>query len=141
MNTQIKKSQSWKKAYWAIVVIIFTALVLMVNFVINSSKIYVDKTTLINPYYITWKLEKDGSLRLNDPYYLKTDCKFIPENPDKLKMDSSIYNLLIINHSEEKTLRDIQHPYLIWKRANSDTIHILKNNILLNFKIPSMDES
>lgn len=134
-----KKSQSWKKAYWAIVAVIFTALVLMVNFVINSSKIYVDKSTVIDPYYIEWKLEKDGSLRLNDPYYLKTDCKFIPENPDKLQIDSSIYNSLIINPSKNKTLRDIQHPYLIWKRANSDTIHILKNNILLNFKFTSTD--
>jgi len=134
-----KKSQSWKKAYWVIVAAIFTALVLMVNFVINSSKIYVDKSTVIEPYNIEWKLEKDGSLRLNDPYYLKTDCKFIRENPDKLQLDSSIYNSLIINSSKEKTLRDIHYPYLIWKRANSDTIHVLKNNILLNFKFTSTD--
>lgn len=139
MNSLIKKNQNWKKIYWAIVLIIFIALVLMVRFVLDHSKIYVDKTTLINPYYIEWGLDKNKDLRLNDPYYLRTQHKFIRENLDKLKLDTSIYNSLIIRTNTESTLQDVKEPYLIWKKANNDTIHVLKNNILLNFKFVSLD--
>lgn len=139
MDSQIKKNQNWKKIYWAIVLIIFIALVIMVRFVLDTSRIYVDKTTLINPYYIEWGLDKNNNLRLNDPYYLNTKHKFIRENLDKLKLDTSIYNPLILNSKTGGTLQDIKEPYLIWKKANNDTIHVLKNNILLNFKFTSLD--
>lgn len=139
MDSQIKKNQNWKKIYWAIVLIIFIALVIMVRFVLDTSRIYVDKTTLINPYYIEWGLDKNNNLRLNDPYYLNTKHKFIRENLDKLKLDTSIYNPLILNSKTDGTLQDIKEPYLIWKKANNDTIHVLKNNILLNFKFTSLD--
>jgi len=139
LDSQIKKNQNWKKIYWAIVLIIFIALVIMVRFVLDTSRIYVDKTTLINPYYIEWGLDKNNNLRLNDPYYLNTKHKFIRENLDKLKLDTSIYNPLILNSKTDGTLQDIKEPYLIWKKANNDTIHVLKNNILLNFKFTSLD--
>ena len=112
---------------------ILVSLIFLVRFVLNSSKIYVEKSTVINPYYIEWSLERDGSLRINEPYFLKTNAKFIPEELDKLKLDTSIYNPLILESKTGSTIADISKPYLIWKRANSDTIHIVKNNILLKF--------
>ncbi len=117
--------------------IIFIALIFLVRFVLNSSKIYVDKSTSINPYYIEWDLEKDGSLRINEPYFLDTHCTFIEKDLDKLKVDSSIYVPLVLEAKFGGTLQDIERPYLIWKHANNDTIHVLKNNILLNFKLNS----
>jgi len=140
LNTQIKKNQNWKKIYWVIVLIIFIALIFMVRFVLDVSRIYIDKTTVINPYYIEWSIDKDNSLRLNDPYYINSvKYKFIKENLDKLELDTSIYNPLMIRTKTGSSLRDIPQPYLIWKKANNDTIHVLKNNILLNFKFQPLD--
>ncbi len=96
-----------------------------------------DKDTTINPYYIEWGLERDGSLRINEPYFLNTNCVFIQKDLDKLELDSSIYVPLVQEAKFGSTLKDIEKPYLIWKHANSDTIHVLKNNILLNFKLKS----
>lgn len=121
------------------VMIIFVALIFLVRFVLNSSKIYVDKSTAINPYYIEWDLERDGSLRINEPYFLDTNCNFIEKDLDKLKLDSSIYVPLVQETKFGGSLQDIEKPYLIWKHANSDTIHVLKNNILLNFKLNPKD--
>src|SRR5690606_32383613 len=109
------------------VLTIFIALVAMVRYVLDNSKIYVDKSMLINPYYIDWKQESDGLLRLNEPYYLQTKHKFIRQNLDKLKLDTSIYNPLILRSQTGGTLKDIDHPYVLWKKANNDTIHVLKN--------------
>lgn len=139
LKTRKQESINWKIYYWIMVVAIFLALVFMVRFVLNSSKIYIDKTTIIDPYYIEWKAEKDGSFRLNDPYYIKGHYKFIHEDLDKLKLDPTTYNPLIINSKTGGTLSDVPQPFLIWKRANSDTIHILKNNIVLNFKYSTLD--
>lgn len=115
------------------VLTIFISLIFLVRFVLNSSKIYVDNSTIIHPFYIEWSLERDGSLRINDPYYLNTQSKFIVQDLDKLKLDSSLYNPLILHSQTGGSLKDVMHPYLIWKNANSDTIHVLKNNIHLNF--------
>lgn len=134
-----KESRKWRRLYWLMVFSIFVALILMVRFVLDSSKILVDKAMPINPYYIDWKLENDGLLRLNDPYYLQTRHKFIRVNLEKLKLDTSIYNPLILRSETGGSLRDIEPPYLLWKKANNDTIHILKNNILLDFKYTALE--
>lgn len=134
-----KHKSRWRYYYWLMVLVIFVALIFLVRFVLNSSKIYVDKSTAINPYYIEWDLERDGSLRINEPYFLNTKCVFIEKDLDKLKVDSSIYTPLILNPKFGGTLQDIEKPYLIWKLANNDTVHVLKNNILLNFKLKSRD--
>ncbi len=109
----------------------------MVRFVLNSSKIYVEKTTVIHPYKIDWTLERDGSLRINDPYYLKTDAELLLTDSDIFNNDSSIYKNLFLksgtNSENRATLRDLERPYLLWKNADSDTIYILKNNIPLFF--------
>ena len=133
-HAKMKRNQ-WKLFYWATVLVIFVSLIFMVRFVLNSSKIYVDKTTVIHPYYIDWSLERDGSLRINEPYYLKTEASFLQEDLDKLALDSVIYSSLILNSKTGNTLRDLPHPYLVWKNENSDTIHVLKNNIVLNFSL------
>src|SRR5690606_13673676 len=117
------------------VVTIFVSLIFMVRFVLNSSKIFVDKTTVIHPYYIDWSLERDGSLRINEPFYLKTEAPFMKEDLEKLALDSVIYTSLILNSKTGNTLRDLPHPYLVWKNENSDTIHVLKNSIVLNFSL------
>lgn len=90
---------------------------------------------MIHPYYIDWSLERDGSLRINDPYYIKTEATFLKDNLEKLKSDSLIYHSLIKNSTSGSTLIDLPRPYLIWKNPNSDTIHVLKNNIILNFNL------
>jgi len=136
-NKKKKYPTRWKYYYWLMVLLIFVALVFMVRFVLNSSKVFVDKSTVINPYLIEWPLERDGSLRINEPYFLNTNSTFIQKDLDKLKLDSSIYIPLIEESTSGGTLRDVERPYLLWKHAGSDTIHILKNNILLNFKLAS----
>lgn len=113
------------------------ALIFLVRFVLNSSKVFVDKSTPINPFYIDWDLERDGSLRINEPYFLATDISFIKSDLEKLKIDSSIYIPLIEESNSGGTLRDIKKPYLIWKHANNDTVHVVKNNILMKFKLNS----
>ncbi len=137
MAKKKKHKSHWRYYYWLMVLTIFIALIFMVRFVLNSSKIFVDKETPINPYYIEWGLERDGSLRINEPYFLNTNCEFIQKDLDKLKVDSSIYFALVQDTKSGGTLKDIEKPYLIWKHAKSDTIHVLKNNILLNFKLKS----
>lgn len=137
MAKKKKHKSHWRYYYWLMVLTIFIALIFMVRFVLNSSKIFVDKDTTINPYYIEWGLERDGSLRINEPYFLNTNCVFIQKDLDKLELDSSIYVPLVQEAKFGSTLKDIEKPYLIWKHANSDTIHVLKNNILLNFKLKS----
>lgn len=134
-----KGSRKWKYLYWTMVVSIFIALIVMVRFVLDVSKIYVDKTLPINPYYIEWKQEPNGTIRLNEPYYLQTRHKFIRENLEKLKLDTAIYNPLILRSKTGGTLADVEHPYVLWKKANNDTIHVLKNNILLSFKFTILD--
>lgn len=130
-----KNTSKWKTFYWIMVLTIFVALIFLVRFVLNSSKIYVDKSTVIHPYFIEWDLERDGSLRINEPYFLDTRATFIPKDLEKLQLDSSIYTPLIENSRDGSKLSDLTKPYLLWKNANSDTIHVLKNNIHLNFKI------
>src|SRR5690606_12852309 len=99
----------------------------MVRFVLNSSKVYVEKSTLINPYMIEWSLERDGSLRINEPFYLKTDAKLIDDDLTDAFNDSSLFT----NNGSERILRNLKSPYLIWKNAESDTIHVLKNNVAM----------
>lgn len=101
---------------------IFVALVFMVRFVLNSSKVFVSKEIAIHPMQVEWGLERDGSLRINEPYFLKTDCELILEKPNSTNQD-------------KQTLKDMENPYLIWKHAESDTIHVLKNNVLFQFKL------
>lgn len=87
----------------------------------------------IYPYQIEWGLERDQTLRINEPFFLDTDLPLIREELEHLKYETSIYNDLITNPKHGGTLRDLKYPYLIWKNEGSDTIHILKNNVVLNF--------
>lgn len=137
MSKKKKHKSRWRYYYWIMVLIIFVALVFMVRFVLNSSKVLVDISTPINPHYIEWDLERDGSLRINEPYFLATDIEFIPTDLDKLKVDSSLYVALVKESTSGSTLKDVKKPYLIWKNANSDTVHVVKNNIVLKFKMHS----
>lgn len=126
----IKKSGSqWKIVYWITVFLIFITLIFMVRFVLNSSKVYVEKSTLINPFMIEWSLERDGSLRINEPFFLKTDAKLIDDDLSDVFNDS----LLFINKDSDRILKNLKSPYLIWKNAESDTIHVLKNNVAMHF--------
>lgn len=82
---------------------------------------------------VEWGFERDGSLRINEPYFLKTDCELIREQSDSTLQDSL---LPFISPTDKKqTLKDMKNPYLIWKHAASDTIHVLKNNVLFQFKL------
>lgn len=131
MNLKPKKKSGsqWKIVYWITVFLIFIALIFMVRFVLNSSKVYVEKSTLINPYMIEWSLERDGSLRINEPFYLKTNAKLIDGDLTDAFSDSSLFT----NNGSERILKNLKSPYLIWKNAESDTIHVLKNNVAMHF--------
>ncbi|MDD3458270.1 MAG: hypothetical protein PHO74_02195 [Weeksellaceae bacterium] len=133
MEVEKKHGNRWRKIYWVMVFLILVSLIFMVRFVLNSSKIYVEKSTVIHPYLIEWSLERDGSLRINEPYYLRTDIK-----PIKDQLKTPIEDSLIFIHSTQEdretvSFRSLEPPYLIWKNENSDTIHVLKNNISLKF--------
>lgn len=129
MKSKKKSGNQWKIIYWITVFLIFIALIFMVRFVLNSSKVYVEKSTLINPFMIEWSLERDGSLRINEPFYLKTDAKLIDDDLTDVFSDSSLFT----NNSPERILKNLNSPYLIWKNAESDTIHVLKNNVAMHF--------
>lgn len=106
----------------------------MVRFVLNSSKVYVSKDLAIHPMQIEWGLERDGSLRINEPYFLRTDCELILEKPNSENTDS-ISSVISPLSDKKTTLKDLENPYLIWKHAESDTVHVLKNNVLYHFKL------
>lgn len=129
-----KESRNRNRLYWLMVLTIFVALIVLVRFVLDSSRIYIDKRVPINPYYIAWDVNENGYLRLNDPYYMHTNHVLIKNNLEDIKTDSILYNSLILNPTHNSTLRDVKPPFLMWKKADNDTIHILKNNIILNFK-------
>gem|GEM_PF-823234 len=129
-----KYKSKWKYYYWIMVLSIFVALVFMVRFVLNSSKVFVSKDLAIHPMQIEWGLERDGSLRINEPYFLRTDCELMSEKPNSENPDSisPINSPTIVS---KNTLKDLEYPYLIWKHAKSDTIHVLKNNVLFHFQL------
>lgn len=126
-------NKRWKIYYWISVTLIFIGLIFLVRYVLNRSKVFVDRATVILPYTIDWELERDGTLRLNDPYFLDTQCVFIEKDLEQLARDSVLFQAVMHREGRQGILRDISHPYLIWKNRDSDTIHILKNNIPLDF--------
>lgn len=115
------------------VFVIFLALIFMVRFVLNSSRVYVEKSTVIHPYMIEWPVERDGSLRINEPYFLKTDARLIMSDRHEEPVDSGLFTET--DSAARLTVRDLKIPFLIWKNAGSDTIHVLKNNTPLNFLV------
>ncbi|MBA5629255.1 hypothetical protein HU137_05660 [Moheibacter sp. BDHS18] len=131
MAKKKKYKSRWKYYYWFMVISIFVALVFMVRFVLNSSKVFVDNEIEIYPMLVEWGLERDGSLRINEPYFLNTDLELIAESQDSTLLDSNL------NIVEIASLKDLEKPYLIWKHAESDTIQVLKDNVLLKFKLES----
>ena len=112
---------------------ILVALVFMVRFVLNSSKVFITEEMMINPLEIKWGLERDGSLRVNDPFYLDTKATLIKNSIDWVKNDSTLQLELLEDLEKINYLKDVNHPYLLWKNNNSDTIHLLKNNTYLSF--------
>lgn len=115
--------------------VILVALVFMVRFVLNTSKIYVNQEMTIHPFQINWGLERDGSLRVNDPFYVDSEALLIITASDNITSDSALYRSLVIDSKTGGSLKDLKYPYMIWKNENSDTIHVLKNNIHLSFQL------
>lgn len=112
---------------------ILVALVFMVRFVLNSSKVFITEEMIINPLEIKWGFERDGSLRVNDPFYLDTKATLIKNSIDWVKNDSTLQLELLEDLENINHLKDVNHPYLLWKNKNSDTIHLLKNSTYLSF--------
>lgn len=135
MEEQKKHKTKWKTFYWMMVLAIFVALIFLVRFVLNSSKIFVDQSTVIHPYYIEWPYERDGSLRINEPYFLKSTAALIKEEVTHVLMDSAAIDSFFNESEDSRILRDIKEPFLIWKDANNDTIHVVKNNVHMKFKL------
>lgn len=133
MKANKKKETNWRTFYWIMVCAILIALVFMVRFVLNSSKIFVTEEMSIHPLEIKWGLERDGSLRVNDPFYLNTESSLIQTNVDLDKNDSVQKANLLEDLKGINYLKDVNQPYLLWKNKNSDTIHLLKNNVYMNF--------
>lgn len=136
LESNIKKETNWRTTYWIMVCAILVALIFMVRFVLNSSKVFVTEEMIINPLEIKWGLEKDGSLRVNDPFYLNTNVTLIQNSIDFYKNDSSREKEELLENIEEiNYLKDVKHPYILWKNKNSDTIYLLKNNVYLSFHL------
>lgn len=111
--------------YWIMISGIFIALIFMVRFVLNSSKIMVNESMPIHAFQIEWGLERDGSLRVNDPFYLDTEIKLFPNET----LQFNAYTTEIMQ------LKDLKHPYLIWKNKDSDTLHVVKNDEHYKFQL------
>lgn len=107
----------------------------MVHYVLDHSKVYVNKNTVIRPYLIEWTFEDDGTLKINEPFYLNTDAKLIDKDIEVVKNDSLLNALLNSDAETAGSFIQLEPPYLIWKNAKSDTIHVMKNDISLNFLI------
>lgn len=124
-NLRTKRKTHWELFYWLMILCILIALVFMVRFVLNSSKIMVDESMPIHPFEIDWGLERDGSLRVNDPFYLDADAHLFPNETIHLSPTAA----------EELQLKDLKYPYLIWKNKGSDTLHVIKNDEHFKFQL------
>ncbi|MDD3771040.1 MAG: hypothetical protein RBT46_07635 [Weeksellaceae bacterium] len=133
MQKDYKIEKKRKQFYWILVGIIFLLLLFMVRYVLDSSKVIIDKSLVIRPFKVHWSPNSDGLLRINEPFYLNTNAKFIVVDLNKLATDEEIYNSLILRSQTNSSLRDISPPFTIWKHENNDTIHIMKNNLVLDF--------
>lgn len=134
-KTKNKYSYRLKTTYWILVTAIFISLIFMVHYVLDHSKVYVNKNTVIRPYLIEWTFEDDGTLKINEPFYLNTDAKLIDKDIEVVKNDSLLNALLNSDAETAGSFIQLEPPYLIWKNAKSDTIHVMKNDISLNFLI------
>ena len=70
--------------YYLGVVIFFVALLFSVRHLVNTTRVFVGYEDSFSPTLIKWRLdEKDSTLRIKDPLYLKKDYYLIDYKNDK----------------------------------------------------------
>ena len=79
--------------------------------------------------------DKDSTLRVKDPLYLKKDYYLIDyKDTSFIKNDTVLYADLFSDSLKNKgSVMNIKPPYYIWKDQNNDTLKIFKHNITLKF--------
>jgi hypothetical protein len=122
--------------YYAVVVGFIIALLFSVRYLINTTRIFVNSEEGFTPVLVKWNLdEKDSTLRIKDPLYLKKDYYLIDyKNDSFIKKDTVLYADLMEDSLVNKgSVLNIKPPYYIWKEAKNDTLKVFKHNVTLKF--------
>ncbi len=122
--------------YYVGVVVFLVVLLFSVRHLVNTTRIFVDNEDGFNPILVKWNLdEKDSTLRIKDPLYLKKDYFLIGyKNDSFIKNDTVLYADLMSDSLVNKgCVLNVQPPYYIWKEAKNDTLKIFKQNVTLKF--------
>ena len=79
--------------YYVGVVVFLVVLLFSVRHLVNTTRIFVDNEDGFNPILVKWNLdEKDSTLRIKDPLYLKKDYFLIGyKNDSFIKNDTVLY--------------------------------------------------
>jgi len=122
--------------YYLGVVIFFVALLFSVRHLVNTTRVFVGYEDSFSPTLIKWSLdEKDSTLRIKDPLYLKKDYFLIDYKNDKfIKNDTILYaDLMADSLTDKGCILNVKPPYYIWKEAKNDTLKVFKHNVTLKF--------
>lgn len=123
--------------YYIGILVFFTVLIFSVRHVVNTTRIFVGNQDGFNPIYIKWSVdERDSTLRIKDPLYLKKGY-YLADNSDKFlkEKDPIIYEDLFNDSlvADKGSALNVKPPFYIWKEANNDTLKFFKNGTTLKF--------
>ncbi|MBO6212448.1 hypothetical protein, partial [Algoriella sp.] len=139
VNTQHLNQTIMKKElifYYIGVVVFFVALIFSVRHIVNTTRIFVSYEDGFNPIHVKWNMDdKDSTLRVKDPLYLKKDYYLIDyKDQSFIKNDTVLYaDLLSDSLNNKGCVLNIKPPYYIWKEQNNDTLKVFKHSITLKF--------
>ncbi|MBO6213612.1 hypothetical protein, partial [Algoriella sp.] len=90
--------------YYIGVVVFFVALIFSVRHIINTTRIFVSYEDGFNPIHIKWNMDdKDSTLRVKDPLYLKKDYYLINyKDQSFIKNDTVLYADLLSDSLNNK---------------------------------------
>ncbi|GGE88127.1 hypothetical protein GCM10010984_02310 [Chishuiella changwenlii] len=107
------------------------------RYIVNTTRVFVGYNDGFNPIYIKWSVdERDSTLRIKDPLYLRKGYYLADNSESSLKeKDSILYadlfsDSLIVNKG---SALNVKPPFYIWKEAKNDTLKFFKNGTTLKF--------
>lgn len=123
--------------YYIGILVFFTALIFSVRHIVNTTRIFVGYEDAFNPIYIRWSVdERDSTLRIKDPLYLRRGYYLANNSENSLKEKDSILYASLYNDSliiNKGSALNVAPPFYIWKEAKNDTLKIFKNGTTLKF--------
>lgn len=124
--------------YYIGILVFFTVLIFSVRHIVNTTRIFVGYNDAFNPIYIKWSFdERDSTLRIKDPLYLKKGYYLADNSEIFLKQKDSILHADLFNDSlsllDKGSALNVKPPFYIWKEANNDTLKFFKNGTTLKF--------